>query len=429
MKKFASYLIPSLVATVLMSMYAMIDGIFIGQKIGDAGLAAINIVWPITAFLQSIGSALGLSAGILIQKKLAIEEYRKASQIKLTVILLGIGLAIFFGLIFYFIRVPLLHALGTTDASFSYALAYLKMILIGGIFQILGMMLIPLMKNSGKVKLAAAASLASMATNLILDYIMIYVLNMELMGAALASVLAQVVGAMVCLIAYFKELKGINFTKEMLLDIFRTSLAPFILAYSYSIVIMITNIACTHFGGDEAVAAYTLLSYIAYILMSVSCAVGDSIQPLFSYQEARKEFKENRKMLKLCMGISLGMVLIFDVLLVILRRQLGYLYNLSDTAYSYYVSGLYYYLAGGIFLSLLKVISSYLYAIDSKLFANILVLVEPFVVVPLVLTIFSVSIQLTGIWLSYLIGQVILLAIAGTLLYLQEKKHFKMQLV
>ncbi|MDE5546834.1 MAG: polysaccharide biosynthesis C-terminal domain-containing protein, partial [Anaeroplasmataceae bacterium] len=301
MKKFASYLIPSLVATVLMSMYAMIDGIFIGQKIGDAGLAAINIVWPITAFLQSIGSALGLSAGILMQKKLAMEEYKQASQIKLTVFLLGIILAIFFGLIFYFIRVPLLHALGTTDASFSYAITYLKMILTGGVFQILGMMLIPMMKNSGKVKLAAAASLASMATNLILDYVMIYVLNMELMGAALASVLAQVVGALVCLLAYFKELKGVNFKKEMLLEIFKTSLAPFILAYSYSIVIMITNITCTHFGGDEAVAAYTLLSYIAYILMAVSCAVGDSIQPLFSYQEAKKEFKENRKMLKLCM--------------------------------------------------------------------------------------------------------------------------------
>ncbi|MDE6407009.1 MAG: polysaccharide biosynthesis C-terminal domain-containing protein [Anaeroplasmataceae bacterium] len=429
MKKFASYLLPSLVATVFMSMYAMIDGIFIGQKIGDAGLAAINIVWPVTALLQSVGSALGLSAGILIQKKTALEEHKKASQIKLTVLLLGSILAILFGLIFYFVRVPLLHALGTTEASFSYAIAYLKMILTGSIFQILGTMLIPLLKNSGKVKLAATASLASMATNLILDYVMIYVLNMELMGAALASVLAQVAGAAVCLGAYFKELKGINFQKEMVVEIFKTSLAPFILAYSYSIVILITNIACTHYGGDEAVAAYTLLSYIAYILMAVSCAVGDSIQPLFSFQAAKKEFKQNRKMLKLCMGISLGMIVIFDILLIVLRRELGYLYNLSDTAYSYYASGLPYYLLGGILISILKVISSYLYAIDSKLFANILVLLEPFIVVPIVLAIFSISLQLLGIWISYFVGQAILLSVAGILLYLQEKIHFKMQLV
>ena len=429
MKKFASYLIPSLVATVLMSMYAMIDGIFIGQKIGDAGLAAINIVWPITAFLQSIGSALGLAAGILIQKKMAIEDYKQASQIKLTVLIIGIVLAIIFGLFFYVLRVPLLHALGTTDASFSYAIEYLKVILIGSTFQILGMMLLPLMKNSGKVKLAAVASLTSMFTNLILDYIMIYVLNMELMGAALASVLAQIASAMVCLLAYFKEFKGVNFKKEALLELFKTSLAPFILAYSYSIVIMITNIVCTHYGGDEAVAAYTLLSYIAYILMAVSCAVGDSIQPLFSFQEAKKEYQKNRKMLKLCMGISLGTIVIFDIILIILRRQLGDLYNLSDMAYSYYVSGLYYYLAGGILISILKVISSYLYAVDSKLFANILVLVEPFVVIPIVLAIFGVSLQLTGVWISYLVGQTLLFIIAAILLYLQEKKHFKTELV
>ena len=70
MKKFASYLIPSLIASVLMSMYAIVDGIFIGQKIGDAGLAAINITWPITSFLQSIGTAMGLSGGIVIQNLL-----------------------------------------------------------------------------------------------------------------------------------------------------------------------------------------------------------------------------------------------------------------------------------------------------------------------------------------------------------------------
>lgn len=422
MKKFANYLIPSLVATVLMSMYAMIDGIFIGQKIGDSGLAAINIVWPITAFLQSIGSALGLAAGIYIQKKTANEEYKAASQVKLTVIIIGLVFAVFFGLFFYVLRIPLLHVLGTTEESFSYAIEYLKMILIGASFQILGMMLIPLLKNSNKVKLAAIASLTSMTTNLILDYVMIYVLDMELMGAALASVLAQVAAASVCLISYFKEFKGVSFKKEVIIELFKTCLAPFILAYSYSIVIMITNIVCTHYGGDEAVAAYTLLSYIAYILMAVSCAVGDSIQPLFSFQAAKKEYRKNRKMLKSCIMISLSTVFIFDIILIILKKQLGDLYNLSDIAYSHYTAGLYYYLAGGILISILKVISSYLYAVDSKLFANILVILEPFFVVPIVLAIFGVTMELTGVWISYLVGQALLLCAAATLLYLQEKK-------
>ena len=66
MKSFARYLIPSIIATLFMSCYAMIDGIFIGQKIKDVGLSAINIAWPITAFVQSVGMAVGLSGGIYI---------------------------------------------------------------------------------------------------------------------------------------------------------------------------------------------------------------------------------------------------------------------------------------------------------------------------------------------------------------------------
>ncbi|MDE7162341.1 MAG: polysaccharide biosynthesis C-terminal domain-containing protein, partial [Anaeroplasmataceae bacterium] len=336
MKKFSSYLIPSLVATVLMSMYAMIDGIFIGQKIGDAGLAAINIVWPVTACLQALGTALGLSAGIYIQKKNAKEEFQEADKIRLTVIVIGIALATILGLLFYVLREPLLSGLGTTSQSYPYAIEYLKMILAGSVFQVLGCMLIPLLKNSNKVKLAAVASLSSMGTNLLLDYILIFVFDYALFGAALASVLAQVVSAGICLVGILKELKGITFKKEAILSLFKTCIAPFILSYSYSIVILITNIVCNHYGQDEAVAAYTLLSYIAYILMAVSCAVGDSIQPLFSYQEAKKEYKKNHKMLKSCFIISFCTVLVFDILIIILRKQLGELYNLSEKAYQLY---------------------------------------------------------------------------------------------
>ena len=429
MKKFASYLIPSLVATVLMSMYAMIDGIFIGQKIGDAGLAAINIVWPITACLQSLGTALGLSAGIYIQKKNANEEFQEAKKIRLTVLLLGGIFACLLGLIFYFLREPLLYALGTSSQSYPYAIEYLKMILVGSIFQVLGCMLVPLLKNSNKVKLAALASLSSMATNLLLDYVFIFVLDYELMGAALASVLAQVVSAGICIAAIWKEFKGITFKKDSILSLLKTGIAPFILNYSYSIVILITNIACNHYGQDEAVAAYTLLSYIAYILMAVSCAVGDSIQPLFSFQEAKKEYKKNYKMLKLCFLISFCTVFIFDVVIICLRRQLGELYNLSDTAYQLYTNGLYFYMAGGLFISLSKVISSYLYAIDSKVYANILVSLDPFVITPIFLAIMSITMQLTGIWIAYFIVQGCLLIVGGFLLYLQRKKHFKTYLV
>lgn len=422
MKKFASYLIPSLIASVLMSMYAIVDGIFIGQKIGDIGLAAINITWPITSFLQSIGTAMGLAGGIYIQKLLAKKEEEHASRIKLTTLLMVVCMGILFGLLFYAVRIPLLWTLGATEESFHYALNYLRVILIGSVFQMTGMTFIPLLKNSNKVKLAAAASLSSVFTNLILDYAFIYGLDMELYGAALASVLAQVVSSVICFFAYFKELKGISKVKRDYLELLKINIAPFILAYSYSIVIIISNLVCTSFGGDEAVAAYTLLSYLSYIIIAVACAVGDSIQPLFSYNQAAKDYSSNHRMLKYCFIVSFLCCGIFILLMVGFQKQLGQLYNLSEASFAYYQDGLVYYMVGGCFVSLFKVSSSYLYAIDSKLFANILVITEPFILTPLALLIFCFPLGLYGVWASYAFVQFSLLILSGILLWIQKNK-------
>lgn len=425
MKKFASYLIPSLIASLLMSMYAIVDGIFVGQKIGDSGLAAINITWPITSFLQSIGTAFGLAGGITIQKLRGKDEVEKAQKIKLTTIVVIIILAVFFGLLFYLLRTPLLWGLGATETSFAYAHQYLKIILIGSVFQMLGMGILPLLKNSNKVKIAAAASLLSVFTNLSLDYVFIYVANLDLAGAALASVLAQVISFMVCILAYFKEFKGITMKKEVLINLAKTSIAPFILSFSYSIVIIITNLVCTSFGKDEAVAAYTLLSYLSYILIALACAVGDSIQPLFSYNQVRKEYKENKKMLCTCILISFLICLITSLIMFICKKQLGDLYNLSPTAKAYYYNGLIYYVIGALFVSFIKVAASYFYAIDAKLFANIIVFLEPFVLTPIGFLLFCFPFKLYGVWIGYIFVQVTLFLISLSLVMIKEKKLFQ----
>lgn len=423
MKKFASYLIPSLIASVLMSMYAIVDGIFIGQKIGDSGLAAINITWPITSFLQSIGTAMGLAGGIVIQNLLGKKEVEHANKIKSTILIMVVILGIFFGLFFYSIRNPLLKCLGATEESFFYAQSYLTIILIGSIFQMLAMALTPLLKNSSKVKLAACASLSAVFTNLILDYVFIFVANMDLAGAALASVLGQVVSSIICLLGYFKELKKPIFLKKDIIELFKTSLAPFVLAYSFSIAIIITNLVCSYFGGDEAIAAYTLLSYLSYIIIALACAVGDSIQPLFSYNQAVGDYKGNKRMLKYCLAISFVICTLCAALMLLFQNQLGQLYNLSDLSMKYYKDGLLYYSIGAICVSFIKVASSHLYAINSKIYANLLVMIEPFVLIPLSLLIFCFPFHLYGVWVSYLFTQGVLIVLAIVLLSLQQAKN------
>ena len=105
-----------------------------------------------------------------------------------------------------------------------------------------GMALIPLLKNSNKVIIAMIASISSLVTNFFLDYLFVYVLNYGLIGAAWASVIAQGIAAIISIGFYVKEIKGFDFSITRLRQVFKSALAPFILTYSYSILIIISNL-------------------------------------------------------------------------------------------------------------------------------------------------------------------------------------------
>lgn len=416
-------MIPSLISSVLISMYAIIDGIFVGQKIGDLGLSAINIIWPVTALLQGLGTAIGLSGGILISTLIGKNEIEKSNKIKSTILIIITILGIFLGLLFYIIKEPLINILGASKDSYPFALEYLRIILAGSVFQMLGVGMLPLLKNSGKVKSAMLASLASIGVNLILDYVFLFPLDMNLDGAALASVIAQFVSFLICFITYFKELVKPLINLDIIKRIFKGCIAPFILNYSYSIIIIITNIVAMKYGGDPAVAAYTLLSYILYIINACGCAVGDSIQPLFSYHEARKERNINHKMLKKCVLISLITCTVLTILIFIFRKNLGILYNLSEKAYIEYSYGLIYYSIGFLLVSFIKVISSYLYAVNDIKLANLLIVIEPFLLTPIILISLSSLIGIKGVWSSYLIVQVLLFIFTILIMSYRLKKE------
>ena len=423
MKSFARYLIPSIIATLFMSCYAMIDGIFIGQKIKDVGLSAINIAWPITAFVQSVGMAVGLSGGIYISYLKGKNEIEKSDKIKLSTIIIILVLAIIFGLILFHFSENIIILFGAKNLCLKLAHEYIKIILIGTAFQMLGLGLIPLLKNSGKVKLAMLASIMAIAINLFLDYIFIFILDWSLAGAALASVIAQIGSFIICFIGYFKELKGFIINKEIIKHIFLGALAPFILNYSYSFIIIITNSFCEYFGGNEAVAAYTLLSYMLYVVSAVSTSVSDSIQPLFSYYNAKEEYITNHRMLMKCLIISFLISLLFSFIFIIFKYNFGQLYNLSDIAYDYYKIGLNFYACGFLFVSISRVICSYFYSVENKKYANIITMIEPLILTPVAYFSICSVLKLNGLWLSYLIIQIILVFISISLLFVHRRRE------
>ena len=411
-KKYFRFLALTIITSIFINSYVIIDGMFIGTKLGDIGLSAINIAWPITALFQSFGIALGISAGIYISRLKGLNRIDEANKAKSGILILILITSIIFGLLFYLLSKPLLILFGAEGQTLEYGLDYLNLIILGVPFEFLGMSMPQLLKNSDKIRIATLASIIEIIINGILDYFFIIKLDYNLWGAALASIIALFGATLICFIFYFKELEKPFINKNLIKNLYLSSISPFVLNYSYAFILIVTNYLCVKFGGNEAVAAYTLLSYLLYIITATAQASGDAVQPLFSYNSAAKNHLYNHSMITGCLIISFIVCGSFSLLFYIFKDNLAHLYNLSDNAKILYNKALKLYLIGFIIASLIKPICSYLYSVGDRLRSNILTILEPLVLTPILYLILCPALKLNGVWMTFLIAQIIVFIFA-----------------
>ncbi len=420
-KSYKSYLIPSLIATLFLSTYVILDGFFIGYKLSDLGLSAINIGWPVIAIIHTLGIALGISSGIYISRNNALGRKDLANKAKLTAFLIALALAIIFSILIYILKKPLLYAFGADDIVYPYAEEYLTYYIIyGGIVFVLGPLLIQLLKNSGKSKIAMISSIVSVLLNLILDYIFIIKLDMGLKGAAFASVIGQASSFLISFIFYFKEFSGISFNKRFIKELFIASIAPYVLYFSYDIILIITNRVAGYYNGNEAIATYALLTYVLYIINAISQGIGDGIQPLFSYYSAKNDKSRLRHDLYKSIIIALIINVSIVILFLIFKNEIATLYNLSDTGKNIFMYASIFYAISFILITVSKILSSYFYSTNNIIFANIIVISEPLIFTP-ICYLLCIPFGFNALWWSYLIIQGLVL-ILSIVLYLKSER-------
>lgn len=420
-KSYRSYLLPSLIATVFLTTYVIFDGIFIGIKLSDLGLSAINIGWPVVAILHSLGIGLGISAGIYISIKNGEGKIDDANKAKLTSILILLILAILLSIILFILKKPLLYLFGADDIVYPYADEYLtNYLLFGGIVYVLGPALVQLLKNSGKARIAMIASISAIIINFSLDYLFILKFDMGLKGASLASILGQAAVCIISFIAYFKELKGISFNKNFIKRFFLGGIAPYVLNFSYDIILVITNRVCGYFNGNEAIATYALLTYVLYVINSICQGIGDGIQPMFSYYVGKKDYKYLKRLLIKSLIISFIINSIVIILFLIFKKELAALFNLSSGSLSIFLYAAPFYAISFFMISISKVIASYFYSINKSRYANIMTIIEPFILTPL-LYLLCIPFGINALWWSYLIIQSILF-IVSIILYIKSER-------
>lgn len=415
---------------VIVGTYTNIDGLFIGNRAGDDGLAAINIAWPIVAFITSLGSGLGVGAAVVINGLRGKNEYALAEKAKPAALWLpvaGGAAATIFCLLVYS---PLLTLLGAEGIVKTYAENYSLVISLGAIFQVIGASAVVLLRNEGKTYSALIYTAIGLAVHVGLDFLTVK--KFALYGVAAATVVSQAVVAALSLFSLLRrgdksaktpsaqECSDKEKSPRFALLVLKNSVAPFGLNFVPSMVLTFTNFFALKIGGTTAVGAYAVMSYVLYTYDYVFQGVCDGAQPVFSYYRGANDIREERNTLYKTIITMTALSVAFIALTPVAIIFLPDVFAVSAEAAQMIKTGFIIYAFAYPLKAAVKFICAYAYSTGKVALSNTITFLDPFLFTPLSLFVLSPT-GTSGLWAALPVSQLLTLIAAGFIYFVLKK--------
>ena len=292
LKRIAQDCIPTVFSLLMSGLYGVMDGLFVGRAVGDAGLAAINIAWPIAAVITAVGIGIGSGGSVLYSNSNGKGEQERGELVYHQTITLLFAAAMVLLIVLGFTYPAILSALGAKGDVYQKAVEYIQIIIFGAVFQVMGTGFIPMLRNRNLAFQAMVSMAAGMGVNGVLNYLLLFVVKIGIRGAAVGTIAAQFVVLVISSYLIYGRQKvhlKVVWQHKMIGEILKIGISAFGLSLAPSIVLLFTNLQCLKYGGDAAVACYAVISYIVFPVQSMLMGIGDGTQPLMSFYSGAKK--------------------------------------------------------------------------------------------------------------------------------------------
>ena len=295
--------IPCVIAMVVNALYSIVDQIFIGQGVGYIGNAATNVTFPLVVLAMGFSLLLGDGAASFYSIKLGEKNKEEGAKAIGNAILLLVILGLIFVTIGYIFMEKMLWCFGATTTNISYALDYMKIILIGFPFMILACGLNSIIRADGSPQYSMAAMLVGAIINTILDPIFIFVFHMGVKGAAIATIIGQIISCIIsiCYIRKFKNIQFkinlLRFDKKISKTIMSFGVSSLITQVAVTLIIITSNNALAYYGAvsiygsDIPISAMGIVMKVNEILIGVVIGIAVGGQPILGYNYGAGNFK------------------------------------------------------------------------------------------------------------------------------------------
>ena len=337
--------IPAMIANVVNALYNIVDQIFIGQGVGYLGNAATNIAFPITTICLALGLMTGVGAASNFNLELGRKEVEKARRIAGTAVVQLIVMGIAVCLIVQIFLAPLMQLFGATDQIFDYAMEYSRITAYGIPFFLFSTGFNPLVRSDGRATFSMMAIIAGAVLNTVLDPIFIFVFQMGIAGAAWATVISQMVSALL-LLAYIPKFRSVKFQWEDFIPhmkqveaIAALGLTSFIFQISALIVQIVSNNllktygAMSIYGSEIPIAVGGIVSKVFVIFIALIIGMTQGVQPIVGYNYGAKYYERVRQTIFLALKIGFGLSFVTWTVFEIFPLQIIQLFGNGNDLY------------------------------------------------------------------------------------------------
>ncbi len=344
-KLILKFSIPCIVSMLVNSLYNIVDQIFIGQGVGYLGNGATNVVFPLVMIGLAFSLMFGDGASAYLSLKLGEKKKKEAETGIGNGILLSTIVSIFFCIITLIFLPQFLKLFGCTDNLKDFAMTYGKIIAIGFPFSMLGTTLNSIIRADGSPKYAMFSMVTGAILNTILDPIFIFVFHKGVAGAAIATVISQVL-TFVLNVAYIKRFKSIKLSREsfklkagVCRKVSMLGISSFITQMSIVCVMTAENNllgkygANSKYGAEIPITVLGIVMKINQILNSIIIGIAAGSQPILGYNYGAKKYDRVKKTLKIVLGSSLVISAIAFILFQTIPDKLILIFGSGDAKY------------------------------------------------------------------------------------------------
>ncbi|NME85677.1 MATE family efflux transporter [Bacteroides eggerthii] len=312
-KLLMQYAVPAIIAMTASFLYNMVDSIFIGHGVGTMAISGLALTFPLMNLAAAFGSLVGVGAATLISVKLGQKDYDTAQRVLGNVFVLNILLGVAFTVIVMAFLDPILYFFGGSDETVGYARDYMYIILLGNTITHLYLGLNAVLRSSGHPQKAMYATIATVIINTILDPVFIYGFGWGIRGAAIATIVAQIISLMWQLWIFSSKEELLHFhrgifrlKRKIVFDSLAIGMSPFLMNMAACFIVILINQGLKKYGGDLAIGAFGIVNRLVFIIVMIVMGLNQGMQPIAGYNFGAKQYERVTKTLKLTIIYATG---------------------------------------------------------------------------------------------------------------------------